>query len=136
MIRSVRHAGVRCRDVASALENPARFWRRLTMLIRRLDFDDDAEVHTAASFSLATLLESVPEFRANPLLLPNATAAASNSNTCSCGDGGCDAADDGGPSCGGGGVDDGDNVASIRPGGAGEIWASEEAVVVGVCRCR
>ena len=45
------------------------------MLIRRLDFDDDAEVHTAASFSLATLLESIPEFRTNPLLLPNATVS-------------------------------------------------------------
>ncbi|MFT4978317.1 MAG: GNAT superfamily N-acetyltransferase [Myxococcota bacterium] len=39
--------------------------------IRSLDFRDSGEVYTAASFSMMTLLETLPEARADPELVPN-----------------------------------------------------------------
>ena len=43
----------------------------MTTQIRRLDFDNDEEVYVAASFSMLTLLESLPEARRKPDSVPN-----------------------------------------------------------------
>ena len=39
--------------------------------IRCLDFDDPGEVSTAASFSMLTILETLPEARRDPSIVPN-----------------------------------------------------------------
>ncbi|MFT5683511.1 MAG: GNAT superfamily N-acetyltransferase [Myxococcota bacterium] len=42
-----------------------------SIVIREADLSDDAEIHTIAAFSMLTILETLPEARRDPSIMPN-----------------------------------------------------------------